>query len=94
MEKHNRARALTQQAQRILAEVTLDFGSQFASYYRRRINILCEKILKSLEQDNKRTLKQAEADLSDTLYELKREVRLQYEDYEDNDFATDPIRIL
>ncbi len=94
MEKRNRAIALTQQAQRILAEITLDFGSQFASYYHRRINDLCEDILKSLEQDNKRTLDRAEADLSDTLYELKREVRLQYENYEDDDFATDPIRIL
>ena len=86
VEKRNRAKALTDQAQRKLKEVTLDFGSQFASYYRRRIDVLCEDILKSLEQDDERSLDRAEADLKDTLYELNREVRLQYEDEEDEDF--------
>ena len=86
VEKRNRAKALTDQAQRKLKEVTLDFGSQFASYYRRRIDVLCEEILKSLEQDDERSLDRAEADLQDTLYELNREVRLQYDDEEDDDF--------
>ena len=86
IEKRNRAKALTDQAQRKLKEVTLDFGSQFASYYRRRIDVLCEEILKSLEQDDERTLDRAEADLKDTLYELNREIRLQYDDDDDDDF--------
>ncbi|HEY9767974.1 MAG TPA: molecular chaperone DnaK [Coleofasciculaceae cyanobacterium] len=86
VEKRNRAKALTDQAQRKLKEVTLDFGSQFASYYRRRIDVLCEEILKSLEQDDERTLDRAEADLQDTLYELNREVRLQYDDEDDDNF--------
>ena len=86
VEKRNRAKALTDQAQRKLKEVTLDFGSQFASYYRRRIDVLCEEILKSLEQDDERNLDRAEADLQDTLYELNREIKLQYDDEEDDDF--------
>ena len=86
VEKRNRAKALTDQAQRKLKEVTLDFGSQFASYYRRRIDILCEEILDSLKQDDERALDRAQADLQDTLYELNREVRLQYEDEDDDDF--------
>ncbi|MBE9047044.1 molecular chaperone DnaK [Pleurocapsales cyanobacterium LEGE 10410] len=86
VEKRNRAKALTDQAQRKLKEVTLDFGSQFAGYYRRRIDVLCEEILESLEQDDERNLDRAEADLQDALYELNREVRLQYEDEEDEDF--------
>ncbi|MDJ0594809.1 MAG: molecular chaperone DnaK [Pleurocapsa sp. MO_226.B13] len=86
VEKRNRAKALTDQAQRKLKEVTLDFGSQFASYYRRRIDVLCEEILKSLEQDDERNLDRAEADLQDTLYELNREIKLQYDDVEDDDF--------
>ena len=86
VEKRNRAKALTDQAQRRLKEVTLDFGSQFANYYRRRIDILCEEILDSLKQDDERTLDRAQADLQDALYELNREVRLQYEDEEDDDF--------
>lgn len=76
----NRAIALTEKSQRKLQEVTLDFGSQFASYYRRRIDVLCEAILKSLEQNDELSLDKAEADLQDTLFELDREVRLQYED--------------
>ena len=79
VEKRNRARALTDQAQRRLKEVILDFGSQFASSYRRRIEALSEEILNSLEQDDDRRLDRAQADLQDTLYELNREVRLQYE---------------
>ena len=86
VEKRNRAKALTDQAQRKLKEVTLDFGSQFASYYRRRIDVLCEDILQSLEQDDERNLDRAEADLQDTLYELNREIRLQYDDEDDDDF--------
>ena len=86
VEKRNRAKALTDQAQRKLKEATLDFGSQFTSYYRRRIDILCEEILDSLKQNDERTLDRAQADLQDTLYELNREIRLQYEDEEDDDF--------
>jgi molecular chaperone DnaK len=86
VEKRNRAKALTDQAQRKLKEVTLDFGSQFANSYRRRIDVLCEEILKSLEQDDERSLDRAEADLQDALYELNREIKLQYEDEDDDDF--------
>ena len=86
VEKRNRAKALTDRAQRKLKEVTLDFGSQFAGYYRRRIDVLCEEILESLEQDDERNLDRAEADLQDALYELNREIRLQYEDEEDDNF--------
>lgn len=86
VEKRNRAKALTDQAQRRLKEVTLDFGSQFASYYRRRIDSLCEDILDSLKKDDERNLDRSQADLQDTLYELNREVRLQYDDEEDEDF--------
>ena len=86
VEKRNRAKALTDQAQRKLKEVTLDFGSQFASYYRRRIDVLCEEILTSLEQGDERNLDRAEGELQDTLYELNREIRLQYDDEEDEGF--------
>lgn len=86
VEKRNRAKALTDRAQRKLKEVTLDFGSQFAGYYRRRIDVLCEDILKSLEQDDERSLDRAEADLQDALYELNREIRLQYDDEDDDNF--------
>ncbi len=86
VEKRNKAKALTDQAQRRLKEVTLDFGSQFTSYYRRRIDVLCQELLDSLERNDERAIDRAEADLQDTLYELNREVRLQYDDQKDEGF--------
>lgn len=86
VEKRNRAKALTDQAQRRIKEVTLDFGSQFTSSYRRQIESLSQEILASLEKDDDRALDRAQADLQDVLYELNREVRLQYEDEEEDSF--------
>ena len=80
MEKGNRAKVLIDRAQRRLKEVTLDFGTQFASYYRRRIDVLCEEVLKSLKQNDESSLYKAKTDLQDVLFELDREIRLQYED--------------
>lgn len=45
MNKHDRAKDLVINAQRKLKEIALDFGSQFASYYRRRIDNLCQENL-------------------------------------------------
>ncbi|ELR96908.1 molecular chaperone DnaK [Gloeocapsa sp. PCC 73106] len=86
VEKRNRAKTLTDQAQRKLKEVALDYGSQFANYYRRRIDSLCQVILDSLEKGDEVALDRAQADLQDALYELNREIRLQYESEEDEGF--------
>jgi molecular chaperone DnaK len=88
VEKRNAARALTDQAQRRLREVTLDFGSQFTGPYRRDIESLSQDILDSLEKNDDRRLDRAQADLQDVLYELNREVRLQYNDEEQGFFET------
>lgn len=89
VEKRNRAKALTDQASRRLKEVTLDFGSQFASYYRRRIESLSQEIIESLAKNDDRRLDRAQADLQDALYELNREVRAQYDKSgEDSFFST------
>ena len=87
IEKRNRAQALTDQAQRRIKEVTLDFGTQFVSYYRRRIDALCAEMVEALKRDDERAIDRAHSDLQDTLYELNREVRLQFEDEEDNFFG-------
>lgn len=86
VEKRNKAKALTDQAQRRLKEVTLDFGSQFTSYYRRRIDVLCQELLDSLERNDERAIDRTEADLQDILYELNREVRLQYDEQKEEGF--------
>jgi molecular chaperone DnaK len=88
VEKRNSAKALTDQAQRRLREVTLDFGSQFTAPYRRDVDVLCKSILDSLEINDDRTLDKAQADLQDILYELNREVRLQYDDEEEGFFES------
>ncbi len=83
IEKRNKAKALTDQALRRLKDVTLDFGTQFTTSYRRQIESLNVEILDSLDKDDERRLDRAQADLQDVLYELNREVRLQYDDEED-----------
>lgn len=88
IEKRNRAEALADSSQRRLKEVALDFGTQFASYYRRRIEALIEELRESLARDDERGIDRAQADLQDALYELNREVRLQYEDEEDDFFGS------
>ncbi|PSO49011.1 MAG: molecular chaperone DnaK [Cyanobacteria bacterium SW_9_44_58] len=88
VEKRNRAEALADSAQRRLKEIALDFGTQFASYYRRRIEALIEELRESLERDDERGIDRAQADLQDALYELNRKVRLQYEDEDDDLFGS------
>ena len=94
IEKRNRAKTLADQAQRKLKEVALDYGTQFASYYRRRIDALCQDILDSLEKGDERRLDRTQADLQDALYELNREIRLQYDSEEDEGFFASLRRTL
>ncbi len=86
VEKRNQAKALTDQVQRRIKEVTLDFGSQFVSGYRRQAESISSEVLDSLEKGDERRLDRAQAELQDLLYQLNREVRLQYEDEEDDGF--------
>lgn len=88
VEKRNGAKALTDQAQRRLREVTLDFGSQFTAPYRRDVDSLCSEILDSLEKNDDGRLDRNQADLQDILYELNREVRLQYDDEDEGFFES------
>jgi molecular chaperone DnaK len=86
VEKRNRAETLANDAERQLKEVTLDFGSQFASGYRRRIEALAAELREAIKRDDERSIDRAQSDLQDAVYELKREVRMQYADDEDDDF--------
>ena len=80
IEKRNNAKALTDQALRRIKDITLDFGAQFTSSYRRQIEVLNREIIKSLNNDDERSLDKAKDNLEDLLHELNREVRLQYEE--------------
>jgi len=74
VEKRTRSEALTYQAERQLREVALDFGMQFASDYRRRIENLIQELRDALSKDDERKIDVAEADLRDALSDLQREV--------------------
>ncbi len=74
IEKRTKAEALTFEAERQLREVALDFGMQFASSYRRRIENLIQDLRDYLKQQDDRGIDMSQADLRDALYELQREV--------------------
>ncbi|HEY9645886.1 MAG TPA: molecular chaperone DnaK, partial [Chroococcidiopsis sp.] len=74
VEKKTRAEALTFQAERLLREVALDFGMQFASSHRRRIENLVQELRACLSRGDERGIDTAQAQLQDALYDLNREV--------------------
>ncbi|MCU0568500.1 MAG: molecular chaperone DnaK, partial [Oculatellaceae cyanobacterium Prado106] len=87
IEKRTQAEALTFEAERQLREVALDFGMQFASSYRRRIENLVQELRSFLSQNDDRGIDIAQADLRDALYDLQQEVySLTKEDEEEGDF--------
>ena len=86
VEKRNRAESLANEAERQLKEVTLDFGSQFAGMHRRRIEALIQEMRQAIIRNDERAIDRAYSDLQDALYELKREVQLQYADEDEDDF--------
>ncbi len=86
VEKRNRAQTLTNDAERQLKEAALDFGTQFASVHRRRIEALVQQMREAIKRDDERAIDRTQSDLQDALYELKREIRLQYSDEEEDDF--------
>lgn len=81
VEKRNRAEALTYQAERVLREVVLDFGMQFARDRRRRIERLIQELRECLEQGDERGIDITQTELQDEVYELNREAYM-YEDAE------------
>jgi molecular chaperone DnaK len=76
VEKRNRAEALTFQAERLLREVALDFGMQFARERRRRIESLVQELRDGLERGDERGIDIAQTELQDELYDLNREAYL------------------
>ena len=86
VEKRNRAQTLANEAERQIREVALDFGTQFAGVHRRRIEGLVQELRQAIARDDERAIDRTQSDLQEALYELKREVRLQYSDEDEDDF--------
>ncbi len=74
IDKRNRSETLVVQSQRQLREATLDFGMQFVSPYRGRIEPLTKRLQEALTNGDDRGIDMAEADLRDAVYDLQREV--------------------
>jgi molecular chaperone DnaK len=85
VDKRNKAEALTFQAERQLREATLDFGMQFVSTYRTRIESANRQLREALKQDDDRGVDRAKADLEDALYDLTREVYQRNKEDEEQD---------
>jgi molecular chaperone DnaK len=88
VEKRNRAEALTFQAERQLREVALDFGMQFASGQRRRIESLIKELREDLKSNNEQGIDQIQGELQEALYDLSREVRSLSDEDEDDFFGS------
>ncbi|AFZ13733.1 Chaperone protein dnaK [Crinalium epipsammum PCC 9333] len=88
IDKRNRAEALALQGERQLKEVALEFGMQFASSQRRKIEALIQELRDSIARDDDRHIDRAQSDLQDALYELNREVRLLSSEDEDDFFGS------
>jgi molecular chaperone DnaK len=87
VEKKTRAEALTFQAERLLREVALDFGMQFAGNHRRKIENLVQELRGCLARGDERGIDIAQSDLQDALYELNREVyQFNQEEEEEGSF--------
>ena len=90
VEKRNRIEGLILSAERQLREATLDYGIQFVSPYRQRIEALIRELRESLQRNDERGMDLAQSDLQDAIYELNREVyqRSREEGDEDDFFGS------
>lgn len=85
VERRNRAESLIIQAERQLRDATLDFGMQFVSTYRSRIERATQQLRDALTQNDERGMDQAQADLQDAVYDLNREVYQRNKEEEEQD---------
>ncbi|NJN38866.1 MAG: molecular chaperone DnaK [Acaryochloridaceae cyanobacterium CSU_3_4] len=86
IDKRNRGQDLISQCDRKLREITLDFGPQFASDLRRRVETLSRDLQDSINRDQDRQIDLDYVNLQDALYALKQEIsRINQEYYDDEE---------
>ncbi len=85
IDKRNRSESLISQAERQLREVTLDYGSQFSSSFRYRIESAIRDLRDSLAKNDDRGIDRSQSDLQDAIADLNREIRERFSE-EDDDF--------
>lgn len=92
VQKRNDSESLILKAERQLREATLDFGMQFVSSYRNRIESASQKLREALVQNDERSLDRYQADLQDALYDLTREVYQRNKQDEEEDSLLGAIK--
>lgn len=92
IQKRNDAESLIFKAERQLREATLDFGMQFISSYRARIEAASQQLKNALAQNDERGIDRFQADLQDALYDLTREVYQRNKEEEEADSLLGAIK--
>jgi molecular chaperone DnaK len=92
VQKRNDSESLILKAERQLREATLDFGMQFVSSYRNRIESAAQKLREALKQNDDRGIDRYQADLQDALYDLTREVYQRNKQEEEEDSLLGAIK--
>jgi molecular chaperone DnaK len=92
IQKRNDAESLIFKSERQLREATLDFGMQFVSSYRSRIETASRQLREALSQNDERGIDRFQADLQDALYDLTREVYQRNKQEEEEDSLLGAIK--
>lgn len=87
--QRNRAEDLINRADRRLQEARLDFGPQFASNLRRRIEVEIQQLRDSVARQDDRQIDLSYAALNESLYELTREINQAFSFEEEDDLFGD-----
>jgi molecular chaperone DnaK len=92
VQKRNDAESLIFKAERQLREASLDFGMQFVSSYRSRIEASVRQLREALAGNDERGIDRFQADLQDALYDLTREVYQRNKEEEEEDSLLGAIK--
>lgn len=87
--QRNRAEDLINKADRRLQEARLDFGPQFASNLRRKIEAQIQQLRDSVAKGDDRQIDLSYAALNESLYELTREINQAFSYEEEDDLFGD-----
>jgi len=92
VQKRNDSESLILKAERQLREATLDFGMQFVSSYRSRIEAASQKLRGALTENDERGIDRYYSDLQDALSDLTREVYQRNKEEEEADSLLGAIK--
>ena len=92
VQKRNDAESLILKGERQLREATLDFGMQFTSTFRSRIEATARQLKDALARNDERDIDRYQADLQDVLYDLTREVLQRNKEIEEEDSLLGAIK--